>query len=178
MADESYCLCLTHAGSHLWNKHKREISTSTKNGKVSFSCAYAYAYFMPVPTRLFLCLCLCLCLSHKWEPGLKTYSQCLCCVVVVLLHPMWVGIVVWNCFSSCCCVISEMALCLIDTCSPDCTSISTEWKWNIRQSCSSAVVFTTSVSFRFRSTPAITVPCRKKNEQERKHRGRVWRQIV
>ena len=46
MACESscLCLCLTHAGSHLWNTHKREISTSTRK-KENF---------------LFLCLCQCL----------------------------------------------------------------------------------------------------------------------
>lgn len=56
MAYELPCLCLylTHACSHLWNKHKREICTSTKKGN-SFS--YAQAYFTPIP-MIFLMLVL------------------------------------------------------------------------------------------------------------------------
>ena len=48
------CLCLTHASSHLWNKHKREISTSTRREKFPFlvlilrllphDFSYAYAW--------------------------------------------------------------------------------------------------------------------------------------
>lgn len=52
MACESLCLflCLTHAGLHLWNEHKREMTARTKNENFLFFC---------------LCLCLFYVRSHS-----------------------------------------------------------------------------------------------------------------
>ena len=56
----SLCLCRPSFTSQSY-----DISISTNNELVRFSCAYAYAYVDPVFTCLHICLSLCLCASEN-----------------------------------------------------------------------------------------------------------------
>ena len=86
----------------LFSKKNIKIQWFVTSSLLSLSCecayAFVYAYFTPVSTWFFLCwclcllpqvgtrlsfscayaflclwLCLCLCLSHKWEPGFRSF---------------------------------------------------------------------------------------------------------